>query len=174
MCIARHNQKYRKIFYPRIVLILRWLHVDGKVLNFIQQNIEKHLQVGIITSWRLTHLKALPNELGDFAVLGILLAADDEVNQAGSVPQNRGCVCLRDSHQTRRVYLSSKRWVKAVLCKYGISNTTAYCETSRRPDLDNLVVDPDSPVPIRRPVGSDRLDEDAQLFQTCVCPHSHA
>ena len=62
----------------------------------------------IITSWLQTDLKALPNELGDFAVLGILLAADDEVNQAGSVPQNRGSVRLRDSHQARRVHLSFK------------------------------------------------------------------
>ena len=40
-------------------------------------------------------------------------------------------------------------------------------------DLDDLVVDPDPPVPVRRPAWSDRLDEDSKLLQACVRPHPH-
>ena len=40
-------------------------------------------------------------------------------------------------------------------------------------DLDDLVIDPDPPVPVRRPAWSDRLDEDSKLFQACVRPHPH-
>ena len=45
--------------------------------------------------------------------------------------------------------------------------------TAVQSDLDDLVVDPDPPVPIRRSARSDRLDEDAKLLQPCVRPHPH-
>ena len=45
--------------------------------------------------------------------------------------------------------------------------------TAVQSDLDDLVIDPDPAVPVRRPAWSDRLDEDAKLFQPCVRPHPH-
>ena len=45
--------------------------------------------------------------------------------------------------------------------------------TAVQSDLDDLVVDPDPPVPIGRSARSDCLDEDAKLLQTCVRPHPH-
>ena len=45
--------------------------------------------------------------------------------------------------------------------------------TAVQSDLDDLVVDPDPPVPISRSARSDRLDEDAKLLQPSVCPHPH-
>ena len=45
--------------------------------------------------------------------------------------------------------------------------------TAVQSDLDDLVVDPDPPVPVSCSARSDRLDEDAKLFQPCVRPHPH-
>jgi|694.fasta_scaffold136691_2 hypothetical protein len=39
--------------------------------------------------------------------------------------------------------------------------------------LNNLIVDPDSAVPVRGTAGRDRLDEDAQLFQPRIRAHPH-
>ena len=59
---------------------------------------------GIIQKFK-DHLKALSNELGDFAVLGILLSPDDEVDEARSVPEDGGSVRLGDPHEAGRVHL---------------------------------------------------------------------
>ena len=47
----------------------------------------------------------MSDELGDFTILGILLPSDDEVDEAGRVPEDRGCVCLRHPHKAGRVHL---------------------------------------------------------------------
>ena len=59
---------------------------------------------GIIQKFK-DHLKALSNELGDFAVLRILLSPDDEVDEARSVPEDGGSVRLGDPHEAGRVHL---------------------------------------------------------------------
>ena len=43
--------------------------------------------------------------MGDFAVLGILLSPDDEVDEARSVPEDGGSVCLGHPHKAGRVHL---------------------------------------------------------------------
>ena len=63
-----------------------------------------YLLSGIIQKFK-DHLKALSNELGDFAVLGILLSPDDEVDEARSVPEDGGSVRLGDPHEAGRVHL---------------------------------------------------------------------
>ena len=54
-----------------------------------------------------SHLKTLSNELSDFAILRILLPSDDEVNEAGSVPEDGSCVCLGHPHKAGRVHLEA-------------------------------------------------------------------
>ena len=63
-----------------------------------------YLLSGIIQKFK-DHLKALSNELGDFAVLGILLSPDDEVDEARSVPEDGGSVRLGHPHKAGRVHL---------------------------------------------------------------------
>ena len=45
------------------------------------------------------YLQRLSNELGHFAVLRVLVSADDKLDNAGSVPEDRGGVGLSDPDQ---------------------------------------------------------------------------
>ena len=136
----------------------------------------------------------MSNELGDFTILGILLSSDDEVDEAGRVPEDRGCVCLGHPHKAGRVHLEGHDedggidvpdgldghhmvlmllmllilLMVMILIEEEMGNNTAV-----QSDLDDLVVDPDPPVPIGRSARSDCLDEDAKLLQSCVRPHPH-
>ena len=58
-----------------------------------------------LSSSKKAHLKTLSNELSNLAILRILLSADDEVNEAGSVPEDGGSVCLGHPHKAGRVHL---------------------------------------------------------------------
>ena len=51
------------------------------------------------------HLERLPDELRDLAVVGVLVAADDEVEDARGVAEDGGRVRLRHAHQRLAVNL---------------------------------------------------------------------
>ena len=53
------------------------------------------------------YLETLPDELRHLAVLRILLPPDDELDEAGGVPEHGGGVGLGDAHETRAVHLES-------------------------------------------------------------------
>ena len=56
------------------------------------------------------YLEALSDELCHLAVLGILLPADDELDEARGVAQHGGRVRLGHAHQTRAVHLATDTW----------------------------------------------------------------
>ena len=51
------------------------------------------------------HLQTLSDELSDFAILGVLLTPDDEVDEARGVPEDRGSVGLGCTNKAGRVNL---------------------------------------------------------------------
>ena len=53
------------------------------------------------------YLETLPDELRHLAVLRVLLPPDDELDEAGCVPEHGGGVGLGDAHETRTVHLES-------------------------------------------------------------------
>ena len=66
-----------------------------------------HPRWGSETLWfdNHPHLERLPDELGDLAVVGVLVAADDEVEDARGVAEDGGRVRLRHAHQRLAVNL---------------------------------------------------------------------
>ena len=55
----------------------------------------------------VSHLKTLSDQLSHFTVLRVLLPPDDELYEAGGVPEHGGGVGLGDAHETRAVHLES-------------------------------------------------------------------
>ena len=120
-----------------VSLELSWIDPSFVILNrtrlyFKAYCVDKNILSGSIVSWSpcwyfvvnyysalsgpSSHLETLPDQLSHLAVLRVLLAADDEVDESLGVSQHWGSVGLGHSNQTGAVNLeTSSGWLEKLL-----------------------------------------------------------